>query len=139
VVSGIKSAIGKLILSLEDLNCTIIPLNVSGPFHSNFMENAAKTFKSELLKYKFAHAKIPVLSNYTGEFYTDNSCIPDLLFNQMVSPVKWVDNVTLLIKKGTTFAVEMGIKPILTNMCRDIDKNIKCFPCRNIENIFDIR
>lgn len=129
VVSGLKSAIDNLVLSLKKLNCSCVYLKVSGPFHSNFMLSAATSFREELSKFSFCSPQIPVLSNYTGQLYTEQTDIPTMLFQQMISVVRWKENVSFLEKQGVLFAVELGERPILTNLCSEITDQIECLCC----------
>jgi [acyl-carrier-protein] S-malonyltransferase len=79
----------------------VVPLNVSGPFHSPLMASAEAEFRKVLAEYEFATPHTPVVSSVTGQTF-DPRLGPDLLARQLSAPVEWVSAVTTLRASGVT-------------------------------------
>ena len=110
-------------------------LNVSGPFHSPLMEEAAKRLKEALMGLDIGEMAFPVVTNVdaTPERQTDN--ILDKLYRQISSPVLWEDSIKRMVKEGVEVFLEVGPQKVLTNLARRIEPNI---PCYNVEGYDDI-
>lgn len=76
----------------------VVPINVSGPFHTPLMAPAEAEFREVLAEYEFAPAITPVVSSVTGELFDG----PELLARQLSAPVEWVRTVTALRAAGVT-------------------------------------
>ncbi|TQM78237.1 [acyl-carrier-protein] S-malonyltransferase [Saccharothrix saharensis] len=87
---------GKAIAALP--GARVVPINVSGPFHTPLMEPAETAFREVLAGFPFAPATTPVVSSVTGEPFTG----PDLLARQLSAPVEWVRAVKTLREAGVT-------------------------------------
>lgn len=100
------------------------PLNVSGAFHSRYMLPAKEEFQQFLLDIDFSQIKIPVVSNVEASFYKDDNT-KSLLASQLVSPVRWVESITFLLKQGEVTFREVGPGDVLTKMVMSIEKGYK--------------
>lgn len=99
VLSGPKTDLVEVSQLLEKIGFKCVELNVSGPFHSRYMENARIEFMNKLIDVKFSPQKIPVFSSSTvSEVETD--FLIENLGLQIVSPVCWYQTVLKLISKG---------------------------------------
>ncbi|PRY37483.1 ACP S-malonyltransferase [Umezawaea tangerina] len=76
----------------------VVPINVSGPFHTPLMAPAEARFREVLAEFDFRPAITPVVSSVTGALFDG----PDLLARQLSSPVEWVRTVTTLRAAGLT-------------------------------------
>ncbi|MET1073518.1 MAG: ACP S-malonyltransferase [Umezawaea sp.] len=76
----------------------VVPINVSGPFHTPLMAPAEARFREVLAEFEFRPATRPVVSSVTGGLFDG----PDLLARQLSSPVEWVRTVTTLRAAGVT-------------------------------------
>ncbi|WBQ05156.1 ACP S-malonyltransferase [Kribbella sp. CA-293567] len=90
---------GKAISALA--GARVIPINVSGPFHTPLMEPAELEFREVLAAVEFGPAKTPVVSGVTGELF-DPAEGAELLARQLSAPVEWVRTVTTLRAQGVT-------------------------------------
>ena len=70
----------------------VLPLQVSGPFHSSLMKPAAEKFKAILGEIDIKDASIPVIANVTAQPITDYQDIQEKLVEQLYSPVLWEDS-----------------------------------------------
>lgn len=123
VAERVKEAGGKRAIMLE----------VSGPFHSSMMKEAAQKLAQELAQVSFSEAKYPVIANVTAEPVTDGQRIQGLLVEQVYSPVLWEDSVNWLISQGVDTFVEFGPGSVLTGLIKKIDKTVRLLNVNSLE------
>jgi len=104
---------------------SVIPLDVSGAFHSSLMQPAAKKFSAELEKVNIAPPHFPIISNVDARPTTDPNQIRTNLTHQITSPVQWVDTITAMASAGVNHFIELGPGKILSGLIRRIDKSLK--------------
>lgn len=122
VISGPKSDIGGLEeLFKQNTKCRYILLNVSGAFHSPYMESAAKEFKDYISKFKFESPDIPIISNCTARPYHQRDII-DHMYMQMIKPVKWTETIRYLAGKDVADFEQIGPGNTTTNLVKQILK-----------------
>ena len=114
---------------------SVIPLEVSGAFHSSLMRSAAERFSNVLAKVKISPAKIPVVSNVDGQPTSDSEKIRQNLSKQIISSVQWVKSIQFMKEKGIQCFIEIGPGKVLSGLIRRIDPALKTF---NIEKPADI-
>jgi [acyl-carrier-protein] S-malonyltransferase len=100
----------------------VVPLNVSGAFHSPLMEVAVEGLRAQLEAIELGDPAFPVVSNVTAEPVSDAGEARDLLVRQLVSPVRWVDSVAGMRRAGTESFLEVGPGNVLTGLLRRIDR-----------------
>ncbi len=98
-----------------------IILDVSGPFHSSFMEEAALSLKKELEKVDILPSKIAVVSNVGAVRETEPDKIKKNLVSQVIHSVKWQNSMELLINDGFKEFFEIGPGKVLRGLMRRID------------------
>lgn len=103
----------------------VIPLDVSGPFHSSLMQPAADKLAGELAKVEFKDAAVPVVVNVDAKPVTDGNALRELLVKQVVSPVLWEDTVKFLLAEGVDTFVEIGSGTVLAGLIKKIDKSAR--------------
>jgi len=139
VLSGKLDGLKTIEKQLKESGARVIPLNVSGPFHSTFMQPAAGALKEALQSVKADHMKIPVISGKTGTFYASEQDFGEALMEQLVNPVRWDKVVNLLKEQGTAVWIEMGPKDVLKKFIQNsinhpctyaYDKEPDLEPCR---------
>ena len=136
VITGLKPAVEKAAKALNESGAKReIELNVSGPFHSKFLETAGEKMSVELEKINLTELKIPYVTNVTGEYVSDISKTKELLVKQISSPVKWEQSVRNMINNGVDTFVEIGPGKTLAGFIRKIDRNVKCI---NISTVDDL-
>lgn len=109
VISGAKesveSAVNEIKAQIEGINTVF--LNVSAPFHSRLMQPIEADFRSFLSQFNFNLQKSEqVLSNFSGTFHQANTLI-DYLVKQISGPVRWIENMQLLINTKSSI-IEIG-------------------------------
>lgn len=126
VVSGTVAGVNEVVQRVKEAGGKrAIPLDVSGPFHSTLMKEAAERLAAELQKVTFNPPVMPVIVNVTATPVTDPEEIRNLLVAQVFSPVLWQDSVEWLIADGVDTFVEIGSGSVLAGLIRKIDKNVK--------------
>ena len=100
----------------------VIRLQVSGGFHSAYMESAAKELKSVLADITINQPSCIVYSNVTGEPYTDSEQIRQLLSEQITKPVQWQNLMNNIAKSEVDEYFEVGIGSQLKTMSKRINE-----------------
>ena len=136
VVAGYKWKLESFSKAISEKGGKVIPLKVSGGFHSPFMEEASGKISEELNKIKFNLAKVPVYSNYTAKVYTDD--VKTLLSNQVKKPVLWVDIVNNMINDGVDTFIEVGPGKVLSGLIKKINSDVNIYNVENSETLKNV-
>ena len=132
IVSGYKDSIDDLILNAKKYNIRkIIPLNVSGAFHSPLMKSARIYLEKFIKSTMFHDAKVPIYQNVCPKKNFTSEKIKNNIINQLDQPVRWFETIKNMEKDGFKDFIEVGPKNILTNFNRKITPNSMTL---NIEN-----
>ena len=99
----------------------MIPLNVSGPFHTALLEPASKRLNEVLQTITFNEMQVPVISNTTAEIMPQDQII-ELLTKQVMSPVRFSDSIVTLKELGVSQLIEIGPGKTLTGFIKKIDR-----------------
>lgn len=135
VITGHKAKVEAAIEAIKQAGGQkVIPLAVSGAFHSSLMSSAAKKFVSALKDICFHSGTIPVLSNVTAEIQ-DAEQIRLNLAQQITESVQWVKCVEYIAAQGITHLIEIGPGKVLKGLIRRINPNLTV---SNIEKPQDI-
>lgn len=102
----------------------VIPLNVSGAFHSPLMEVAEPGLREQLEAVDLADPSFPVVSNVTAEPVERADAARDLLVRQLTSPVRWVASEHAIIAAGATEMLEIGPGNVLAGLLRRVDRGM---------------
>lgn len=102
----------------------IVPLKVSGPFHSPMLAGAGEKLGEALESVEVKPCAIPYVTNVTADYVTDPSAVRDLLRLQVSSPVRWQQSVERMIQDGVDEFVEIGPGRTLTGFIRKISRNV---------------
>ncbi|MFP3392865.1 ACP S-malonyltransferase [Brevibacillus sp. SIMBA_040] len=98
----------------------VLPLNVSGPFHSSLMQPAADKLKAVLANVSVQDAAVQVVANVTARPVTESATIVDSLIQQVSAPVLWEDSVQWMVEQGVTTFVEIGPGKVLAGLIKKI-------------------
>lgn len=134
VVSGSVQGVQAIVEQGKEIGAKrVIPLEVSGPFHSSLMQPAADQLKEVLADTAMRDAEIPVVANVTARPITTADNIRQLLVEQVVSPVLWEDSVSWLIAQGVDTFVEIGSGSVLSGLIRKIDRSVTVYTVNSME------
>ncbi len=114
---------------------SVIPLDVSGAFHSTLMQTAADHFVAELSKVAIADSSISLISNVDAFPTVDPVVIQKNLGLQITSSVQWVASVEYMAAQGIEDFVEIGPGKVLKGLIRRINPALRV---HNIEKPADI-
>jgi [acyl-carrier-protein] S-malonyltransferase len=136
VISGEKEAVEKAMKSLGEAGAKrVLPLNVSGPFHSKMLESAGENLRQELAKVEIKKPSIPYVANVTAQYVTEQEPILNLLAAQVSSSVRWQQSVEAMIADGVEVFVEIGPGKTLSSFVKKIDKSKTVI---NIDKVEDL-
>ena len=136
VISGAGQAIEKAQALAEAQGAKLaVILEVSGAFHSSFMQEAALKLAKELEKINITEPKFPVISNVTAKPVTSLEEIKQNLIRQVSASVLWEDSMRLILSKGVSSFIEFGPGKVLKGLMRRIDSNAQVV---NIEKEGDV-
>ena len=136
VITGWKESVEQAAAALKEAGARrVLPLNVSGPFHSPMMEEAGMALGEVLESVSVNELKIPYVTNVTAEFVTDSSKIKDLLAKQVSSSVRWEQSIRAMLEQGVDTFVEIGPGKTLTGFLRKIDRNAKAYNVSVLEDV----
>lgn len=113
----------------------VMPLNVSGPFHSKMLEGAGKKLADEFKNVHFRSIDVPYVTNVTADFVTDDTQIQDLLVKQISSSVRWQQSIERLIEAGADEFVEIGPGHTLTGFMKKINRDKKVYHIEKPEDL----
>lgn len=113
----------------------VMPLNVSGPFHSKMLEGAGKKLADEFKNVHFRSIDVPYVTNVTADFVTDDTQIQDLLVKQISSSVRWQQSIERLIAAGADEFVEIGPGHTLTGFMKKINRDMKVYHIEKPEDL----
>ncbi|WP_373229965.1 ACP S-malonyltransferase [Cohnella sp.] len=134
VVSGSANGVAELVERGKEAGAKrVIPLDVSGPFHSSMMQPAADLLSEELSKVTFNSALVPVIANVHASPVTSGEELRELLVKQVVSPVLWEDTIRYLIGEGVDTFVEIGSGTVLAGLIKKIDKSVQVISVNSAE------
>jgi [acyl-carrier-protein] S-malonyltransferase len=99
----------------------VLPLKVSGAFHSPLMEPAAREFRAELDRLGLADPAFPIVANAAAVAVSDAAEARRLLGEQLTAPVRWVECVQVASQlAGESTYVEVGPGTVLTGLLKRI-------------------
>lgn len=136
VISGEEYALNVAIeLAKKKGAKRVIPLPVSGAFHSPVMEPAAIGLAQAIRSTPIQDATIPIIGNIHADPLTNAQALREELAQQIASPVQWIRTIEFLASTGVTIFIEIGPGQALTGMVKRI---IKGTTTVNISSASDI-
>lgn len=128
VIGGDAAAVGAAgRLAMEAGARRVIPLKVSGPFHTALMAPAGEALREKFKSLPFGPMEFPVLFNCLGGPMEQGDSIPELLVRQIKSTVHMEDTIRVLEKSGVEVVVEIGPGKALSGFVKKTAKAMKCY------------
>jgi [acyl-carrier-protein] S-malonyltransferase len=115
----------------------VMPLVVSGAFHSPLMESVQQELKAALEEIDIKTAKFPVYANVTAKPVKIPNEIRELLYKQLTHPVRWVETIENMISDGVTDFYEVGPGNVLAGLVKRINRDYSVQPKGKAEEIID--
>ncbi len=134
VISGSEESIDLASENLKTIGAKVIPLSVSGAFHSELMSEAKNKLTDIINISKFNEVSSPIVSNFNAKPNRSIEEIKHALIEQIDSPVQWSKSIKSLGKLSNEF-VEIGPKKVLSNIIKKIDDSLTISTYNSIENL----
>ena len=134
VVAGENAALAKFTEKASEMGLRVVPLSVSGAFHSPLMSGAADKLKDLLSKYQLNSPRIPIYSNVTAKPFEKDE-LAEQISRQTKSPVKWEETVRNMINDGADIFIEIGAGSTLCGLIRRIDKSVTTYCAENMDGL----
>lgn len=136
VISGEKEAVKAAGEALAQAGAKrVIPLNVSGPFHSDLLKGAGDKLNAVLKNIEINDIVRPYIANVTADYVNDKNEVKKLLEEQVYSSVRFEQSVKKLIEDGVDTFVEIGPGKTLSGFVKKINREVRIF---NIEKFQDL-
>ena len=134
VISGSKESIDLASDSLKSIGSKVIPLSVSGAFHSKLMSEAKNKLTDIINISRFNEVSSPIVSNFNARPNRSIEEIKHALIEQIDNPVQWSKSIKSLGELSNKF-VEIGPKKVLSNIIKKIDDSLTITSYNSIENL----
>ena len=136
VITGEREAVEEASQKLLEAGAMrVMPLKVSGPFHSPMLEGAGEKLKALLDETEIRAPKLLFVSNVTAEQAKEPEQIRTLLGRQVYSSVLWQQSVEYMIHNGVDTFVEIGPGKTLGRLVSKISKEVRVFSVENPEDL----
>ena len=136
VVSGHKALIDKLTKEGKILGAKrVIPLAVSGPFHSSMMQVIEEDFASFIDQFTWNDAQFPIVQNYNAHGETKAETIKQNMVKQLYSPVQFIKSTEWLIDQGVDHFIEIGPGKVLSGLIKKINRDVKITSIQTLEDV----
>ena len=136
VISGKKEAVEAASEKLKEAGAKrVLPLNVSGPFHSSMLVEAGEKLGKVLEDVEVHEPVIPYAANVTASYVTEASQVKPLLEKQVSSSVRWQQTMEMMLKDGVDTFIEIGPGKTLAGFMKKIDRSVRVI---NIEKLEDV-
>ena len=135
VIGGEVEAVNKAVELLKEAGVKrLIPLNVSGPFHTALLKPASDKLAKVLETVEFADFKLHLGGN-TEATVMEQGRIKELLTRQVMEPVRFYDSIATMQKVGVTNFIEIGPGKVLSGFVKKIDKSAKVAHVEDVRSL----
>lgn len=136
VITGKSEKVNEAAVALKEAGARrVLPLNVSGPFHSEMLKPAGEKLGEVLEEVEVKTLNLPYVSNTTASYVREKEEIKPLLKRQVYSSVRWQQSIEAMLADGVDTFVEIGPGKTLTGFMRKINRKVKAI---NIEKVEDL-
>lgn len=116
----------------------VIPLPVSGAFHSPLMKDASVQYAEWVKNFEINNASVPVVTNVDAQPTTDSNQFSSKMVNQIYSSVYWKQTISYMIEQGVDTFIEIGPGKVLSGMVKKIDRTAKVYSVNDIASLNDV-
>lgn len=133
VLSGEMGSLRQIQSRVAERGGEALLLNVAGPWHSRWMEDAAAGFQAVIESVTFRQPLCPVFLNTTGEATLDENEIRSAVSRQMTSPVRWQSIIRGMLLAGVDLFLEVGPGKVLRGLIRRNSTDDHVCTVRNVD------
>ncbi|MCI7108322.1 MAG: ACP S-malonyltransferase [Lachnospiraceae bacterium] len=135
VITGAQEAVETAGTKCQEAGAKrVVPLKVSGPFHSQLLIRAGEQLGEALKDVEIHPIEVPYLTNVTADYVKDPAEVKDFLIRQVSSSVRWQQTIERLIADGADEFVEIGPGRSLSGFMRKINRDVTTY---NIDKMED--
>jgi [acyl-carrier-protein] S-malonyltransferase len=135
VIGGEVAAVDKAVELLKDADVKrLIPLNVSGPFHTALLKPASERLAEVLETVEFSDFVRPLVGN-TEATVMEKERVKELLTRQVMEPVRFYDSIAKMQEAGVTEFIEIGPGKVLSGFIKKIDKSADVRQVEDVESL----
>ena len=135
VIGGDVAAVDKAVELLKEAGVKrLIPLNVSGPFHTALLTPASEQLAQVLAETEFADFQLPLVGNTEADIM-ETGRIKELLTRQVMEPVRFYDSIAKMQEAGVTEFIEIGPGKVLSGFMKKIDKSAVVYSVESVETL----
>jgi len=116
----------------------VVRLKVSGAFHSPIMASARDGFGAAVESVVFSDPKIALFSNVTGKRISSGAEAKRFAVEQIVSPVRWIDEESAIVAEKPGFCAETGPGTVLSGLWKQVGEEIPCYPFGTLDAIASV-
>ena len=139
VITGDKVQINNNLDKFKEAGARkVIPLSVSGAFHSPLMKNAGEEFKNFVKDFKFDNTVYPVYTNVDAKAETNAEELRNKLPKQIYSSVLWTQTINNIVNTGVTDFIEIGPGRVLAGLNKKINHDISTFNIYDYESLLNV-
>ena len=121
VISGETAAVKRVSEIASEMGARrVVPLNVSGGFHSPLMQTAADALLEALKAAEINNLSVPVVANYTADFESTAAEVRENLAKQITGSVRWVESIRKMLDAGAEGFIELGAGNVLAGLIKRI-------------------
>ncbi len=138
VISGEAGAVARAGANLCKAGAKrVVPLKVSGPFHSAMLKGAGDKLAKVLCNVTIHPAKVPYVANYSAKIVSDTRTadVRELLEKQVYSPVRFEQSVRLLCEQGYDTFLEIGPGRTLSGFVKKISRDVRIINIEKVEEL----
>lgn len=136
VVSGCAAGVDEAEAALRAAGGKkLVPLAVSGAFHSEQMRPVRDAFAEALSRYPWRDPAVPYVSNLTGDVVESADAVRQGLAELLVSPVRWMQSMQRLAAMGVSCCIELGPGKVLQGLARQTVKDLPCVGAATLEQL----
>ena len=133
VITGEVNAVNKAMEALKAAGAKrVLPLPVSGAFHSALMKDASIEFANFSIEFSVNNATVPVITNTDAKETTNSEEFKEKMPTQIYSSVFWTQTIEKMIENGVDTFIEIGPGKVLAGLNKKIDANLTTY------NVYDM-
>jgi [acyl-carrier-protein] S-malonyltransferase len=113
----------------------VIPLQVSGAFHTPLMAPAAQGLSDYLNKINIKKSDVPIIANTTAQTINSSDSIKQEIVNQLCQSVQWQRSIEYMVNDGVDTFIEIGPGKVLCGLIKRINKEVRTLNICDVESI----
>ena len=125
VISGATEPLNQAMDRARSQGARVVPLEVSGAFHSRLMKPAAEEIARIVSQIELRDPKIPIVANTNIRAMTTANAVKQELPSQVRHCVHWLYSVQYMVRRGVSTFVEIGPGKVLSGLIKRIDNSVQ--------------